>query len=275
MGCVFCATGQAGFERNLTTGEIIAQVIGVRPRAGRPRAASRSRTSSSWAWASRWRTTARSGRPIETLNAADGIGMAARHITISTVGLIPGIRQLADEPLQVGLAVSLHAPDEALRERLIPTAHRYPLAGDHRRLPRVRREDGPPRHVRVLPDGRRQRRAGAGARARRSCSHGMLCHVNLIPVNPTPDGRIRRPSRDAGRSAFQRELAARGIAVHRPRRKGRGDQRCLRPARAARSLSSSCPRPPPPETRRRTNSTQHDASLPDRVVDAPRRDGSA
>jgi 23S rRNA (adenine2503-C2)-methyltransferase len=209
MGCVFCATGQAGFERNLTAGEIIGQIAGfareqmdaggrgitnvVFMGMGEPLANYRA------VW-----------RAVETLNAADGFGMAARHITISTVGLIPGIRKLAEERIQVGLAVSLHAPDEALRERLIPTAHRYPLAEIIAACKEYIAKTG--RRVTFeyclmagINDSVEQ------ARALAALLDGMLCHVNLIPVNPTADGSIHRPARTAS-LAFQRELVARGVA---------------------------------------------------------------
>jgi 23S rRNA (adenine2503-C2)-methyltransferase len=209
MGCVFCATGQGGFERNLTTGEIIAQVLafareqrdaGGQPLTnvvfmgmGEPMANYRA------VWAA-----------IERLHDADGMGMAARHITISTVGVIPGIGRLADERLQVGLAVSLHAPDQVSRERLIPTAHRYPLPD----ILTACREYSAKTGRRVTfeyclmqgeNDSPEQARSLAEALA------GMLCHVNLIPVNPTAAGGIRRPSRSRT-IAFQRELSTRGIA---------------------------------------------------------------
>jgi 23S rRNA (adenine2503-C2)-methyltransferase len=209
MGCVFCATGQAGFERNLSTGEIIGQIAGfareqmdaggrgitnvVFMGMGEPLANYRA------VW-----------RAVETLNATDGFGMAARHITISTVGLIPGIRKLAEERIQVGLAVSLHGPDEALRERLIPTAHRYPLAEIIAACKEYIAKTG--RRVTFeyclmagINDSVEQ------ARALAALLDGMLCHVNLIPVNPTADGSIHRPARTAS-LAFQRELVARGVA---------------------------------------------------------------
>jgi 23S rRNA (adenine2503-C2)-methyltransferase len=136
--------------------------------------------------------------------------MAARHITISTVGLIPGIRKLAEERIQVGLAVSLHGPDEALRERLIPTAHRYPLAEIIAACKEYIAKTG--RRVTFeyclmagINDSVEQ------ARALAALLDGMLCHVNLIPVNPTADGSIHRPARTAS-LAFQRELVARGVA---------------------------------------------------------------
>jgi 23S rRNA (adenine2503-C2)-methyltransferase len=209
MGCVFCATGQAGFERNLSAGEIIGQIAGfareqmdagrhpltnvVFMGMGEPLANYRA------VW-----------RAVETLNAPDGFGMAARHITISTVGLIPGIRRLAEEPLQVGLAVSLHAPDEALRERLIPTAHRYPLPEIIAACKEYIAKTG--RRVTFeycLMDGVND--SPEQARALASLLDGMLCHVNLIPVNPTSDGSIHRPARTRS-LAFQRELTARGVA---------------------------------------------------------------
>jgi 23S rRNA (adenine2503-C2)-methyltransferase len=149
-------------------------------------------------------------RAVETLNAPNGVGMAARHITISTVGLIPGIRKLADEPLQVGLAVSLHAPDEALRARLIPTAHRFPLPQIIEACREYIAKTG--RRVTFeycLMDGVND--SVEQGRALAELLDGLLCHVNLIPVNPTLNDGIRRPSR--GRSiAFQRQLAALGIA---------------------------------------------------------------
>jgi 23S rRNA (adenine2503-C2)-methyltransferase len=209
MGCIFCATGQAGFDRNLTAGEILAQIVGfareqhdagaqpltnvVFMGMGEPMANYRE------VW-----------RAVETLNSPEGIGMAARHITISTVGLIAGIRKLADEPLQVGLAVSLHAPDEELRERLIPTAHRFPLP----RIIDACRDYVAKTGRRItfeycLMDGVND--SPAQARALADLLAGMLCHVNLIPVNPTPNDGIHRPARSRS-IAFQRELARRGIA---------------------------------------------------------------
>ena len=208
MGCVFCATGQAGFERNLSTGEIIAQIVGfARTQAdaggqpltnvvfmgmGEPMANYRA------VW-----------RAVETLNSPKGIRMAARHITISTVGLIPGIQKLAEERLQVGLAVSLHAPDEALRELLIPTAHRFPLPA----IMAACRDYIAKTHRRVtfeyclmsgINDSPEQ------ARALGDLLRGMLCHVNIIPVNPTPDASIERLQRSRT-LAFERELASRGV----------------------------------------------------------------
>jgi 23S rRNA (adenine2503-C2)-methyltransferase len=209
MGCSFCATGQAGFERNLTAGEILAQIVGFareqRDAGGRPL------TNVVFMGMGEPMANYRNvWRAVETLNSAEGMGLAARHITISTVGVIPGIRKLADERLQVGLAVSLHAPDRELRERLISTAHRYPLEDIVQACRDYIAKTG--RRVTFeycLMEGVND--APEQARALGDLLSGLNCHVNLIPVNPTPDAGIHRPTR-ARTLAFQRELSSRGIA---------------------------------------------------------------
>ena len=209
MGCGFCATGQAGFERNLTSGEIVAQVIAFarEQKAGGGRAITNvvfmgmgepmANYSAVW-------------RAVETLHSPEGFGLAARHFTISTVGLTQGIRKLADESLQVGLAVSLHAPDDALRQSMIATAHRYPLAdiiGACREY--IERTGRRVTFEYCLIEGTND--APEQAQALGRLLKGLLCHVNLIPVNPTADAGIRRPAR-ARTLVFQRELAASGVA---------------------------------------------------------------
>jgi 23S rRNA (adenine2503-C2)-methyltransferase len=208
MGCVFCATGQGGFDRNLTAGEIVAQVVGfAREQA---RTGGRGLTNVVFMGMGEPLANYRAvWRAVETLHDPDGLNMAARHITISTVGVVPGIRRLAEAPLQVGLAVSLHAPDDELRQRLIPTAHRYPLAEIIAACREYTAKTG--RRVTFeycLMDHLND--APAQARALGDLLHGMRCHVNLIPVNPTADGRIRRPARSRT-LAFQRALEARGV----------------------------------------------------------------
>jgi 23S rRNA (adenine2503-C2)-methyltransferase len=212
MGCVFCATGQAGFERNLTTGEIVAQVTGFAREQAVERRGTGRPPITNVVFMGMGEPMANYGAvwaAVERLTDAAGMNMAARHLTISTVGHIPGIRRLAKERLQVGLAVSLHAPDEALRERLIPTAHRYPLPA----IIAACREYVEATHRRVtfeycLMDGVNE--APEQARRLAALLRGLNCHVNLIPVNPTPDATIRRPPRSRT-MAFQRELAAAGV----------------------------------------------------------------
>ncbi|TAK58867.1 MAG: 23S rRNA (adenine(2503)-C(2))-methyltransferase RlmN [Dehalococcoidia bacterium] len=209
MGCVFCATGQGGFERNLSTGEIVGQIVGF----AREQAERRGRALTNVVFMGMGEPMANYEpvmRAVRIINDTAGMAMAARHITISTVGLVRGIRKLAEEPLQLGLAVSLHAPDQQLREQMIPTAHRFTL----------------PEIVDACRDyvsktGRRVtfeyclvsgvNDAPAQARQLAALLDGLLCHVNLIPVNPTGDASIRRPTRTRSLT-FQRALAERGIA---------------------------------------------------------------
>lgn len=208
MGCVFCATGQSGFERNLSAGEVVAQAAGF----ARELAQEGDRLSNVvfMGMGEPLANYAATMRAVDVLHDAGGFGVSARQITVSTVGHVAGIRRLAAEPLPVGLAVSLHAPDQALRERLIPTARRYPLA----EIIAVCRE--------YIARTRRRltfeycliagvNDAPAQARALAALVGGLLCHVNLIPVNPTGDAAIRRPSRTAT-LAFQRILNDAGVS---------------------------------------------------------------
>lgn len=207
MGCVFCATGQAGFRRNLTAGEITAQAVALARRLRHDEG----RRLTNVVFMGMGEPLANYDetlKAIRTLNAADGFGIAARHITISTVGMAPGIRKLARERLQIGLAISLHAPADALRQRLIPTQRR-PLS----ELLAAAREY-------VAVTGRRVTfeyvvLAGVNdsvedARRLGRLLRGLLCHVNLIPVNPTAEGAFGRPTRSRV-LAFQRTVEALGV----------------------------------------------------------------
>ena len=202
MGCVFCATGQQGFTRNLTPAEILAQVLHFTREGratnvvfmgmGEPLA----NTSATLA-AVRW------------MIHADGLDLRARGITISTVGLRTGIHRLAAEGLQVGLTISLHAPDDDLRRRLIPTAGGTTID----ELVAAAREyiEATGRRVTfayALLDGVND--SEEQARLLASRIRGIQAHVNLIPYNPTAGIGLRRPSRDRVR-AFHRVLQAEGI----------------------------------------------------------------
>src|ERR1700722_15393252 len=122
MACGFCATGQAGFQRQLTAGEIVEQVVVAR------RAAAPQRLTNV--------VFMGMGEPLANYDRVwaavtrlhDDLGLSARHVTVSTVGVVPGIRRLAAEELPVNLAVSLHAANDALRNRLVPLNRRYPLS---------------------------------------------------------------------------------------------------------------------------------------------------
>jgi 23S rRNA (adenine2503-C2)-methyltransferase len=183
MACGFCATGQAGFERHLTVGEIVEQVV----RATRS-ARSLGRRLSNVVFMGMGEPMANEERvwaAVERLH--DDLGLGARSITISTVGLVPGIRRLAERPLPVNLAVSLHAANDRLRDELVPINRRYPLD----RLMEACADYLQARGRRLsfewaLIDGVNDRSSDARELAALSASLPLAAHVNLIPLNPTP-----------------------------------------------------------------------------------------
>jgi 23S rRNA (adenine2503-C2)-methyltransferase len=183
MACGFCATGQAGFTRHLTVGEIVEQVVRASQRARQLE-----RRVSNIVFMGM-------GEPMANLDAVwtaterfhDDLGLSARHITISTVGIVPGIRSLAQRPLPVNLAVSLHAANDTLRDELVPINRRYPIADlmdaceDYLDVKRRRVS-----FEWAMIDGVNDRDSDArelAALCRRLSPHA---HVNLIPLNPTP-----------------------------------------------------------------------------------------
>ena len=122
MGCTFCATGQGGFFRHLTTGEIVEQVVAARRRSA-------PRRLSNVVFMGMGEPLANYDRVWSALRRLNtDMGISARHLTVSTVGVVPGIRRMAREDLPVNLAVSLHAANDRLRSRLVPLNRRYPLA---------------------------------------------------------------------------------------------------------------------------------------------------
>jgi len=193
MACTFCATGQAGLDRHLDAGEIVEQV--VRAQHGSPQRVSNvvfmgmgeplANYDATWA-------------AVERLH--HDIGISARHLTVSTVGVVPGMRRLATESLPVTLAVSLHAPDDALRGTLVPLNRRYPIAdvldaavdvaGAHGR--RVSFE-----YAAIAGVNDRPEQAEALGRLLARWPGVGGAHVNVIPLNPTAGfpGRASSPAR--------------------------------------------------------------------------------
>ena len=207
MGCVFCATGQMGLLRQMSAGEVIEQVIYL---ARELRREGRRLTNLVFMgmgeplanWPATWQA-------METLNDSDGFNMGARRMTISTVGLAPGIRRLARAGLQVRLAVSLHAPDDELRSQLVPINAQYPLdevLGACREYLALTNRRITFEYVMIdhVNDFAEHASALAGL------IQDMLCHVNLIPLNPTP-GSDMRPSSYDRCVAFQSVLRQHGI----------------------------------------------------------------
>jgi 23S rRNA (adenine2503-C2)-methyltransferase len=205
MACGFCATGQSGFRRHLTTGEIVEQVV----RAAREAKATDRRLSNV--------VFMGMGEPLANYDATwaavqrlhDALGLSARHITISTVGIVPGIHKLAREALPVGLAVSLHAANDTLRNSLVPVNKRYPLAsliaacrayiGN-----RNRRLSFEWACIAGVNDGL------SDADELAEIATALGAHVNLIPLNPTPGYLVMGSTRAAVR-AFADALRDRGV----------------------------------------------------------------
>lgn len=194
MGCVFCATGQMGFARHLTSGEIVEQALHL----ARLLEAEDQRLSNVvlMGMGEPLHNYDATLRALERLNAPDGLGIGQRHITLSTVGLVPAIRRFADEGMQFGLAISLHAANDDDRSTLLPVNKRWPLdelmdacryyiEQTGRRLTfewaLINGETDKPEQAHELGN----------------LLQGMLCHVNVIPLNPTA-GYEGKPS-DAGR----------------------------------------------------------------------------
>ena len=219
MGCSFCATARGGLRRNLTAGEIVAQVLffarylldaDERPkmRVKRPTTVTNivlmGMGEPMHNYENVWTA-------IRRLTAADGFGLGARHITLSTVGLIPMIDRMADEGLQVNLAVSLHAPNNDLRSKLVPPSRRYPvddlLASVRRYITKTNRRVT---FEYALMRGTNDSPALAEDLADKL--QGILCHVNLIPLNPIPDSPFQ-PTSDKDTQRFADILSARGIST--------------------------------------------------------------
>lgn len=205
MACEFCATGQAGFTRHLTSGEIVEQVA-MAIRAARPRRLSRV------VFMGMGEPLANYDRVWGAIERLQGdMGLSARHLTLSTVGMVPGIRRLAGEVLPVNLAVSLHAANDPLRDRLLPINRRYPLSV----LAEACREyvDASGRRLSfewALIDGVNDRASDAEELA--EYARPLGAHINLIPLNPTPGFAVRGTARDGVRK-FQRMLVDHGANV--------------------------------------------------------------
>jgi len=183
MACGFCATGQAGFERNLSTGEIVEQVVLAWRRS---EAASPSRRLSNVVFMGMGEPLANYDRlwPAVT-RLHDDLGLGARHLTISTVGIVPGIRRLSAESLPVNLAVSLHAANDTLRDELVPINRRYPLGALREALESYREVKNRRLSFEwALIDGVNDR--GTDAEELAAYARPLGAHVNLIPLNPTP-----------------------------------------------------------------------------------------
>jgi 23S rRNA (adenine2503-C2)-methyltransferase len=221
MGCTFCATGQFGFTRHLSAGEIVEQVARVstmlpelRPGPGAPDHLTNV-------------VFMGMGEPFANQEATwgaayrlhQGFGLSARAITISTVGLVPGIRRAAAEPLPVNLAVSIHAATDELRDRLVPVNRTWPIAvlleAVEEYVAATRRRVSFEYALMAGENDDLEQARGLGrllAPLRVPGGGGHAAHVNLIPYNPTPGTGFAPPSKGAVRR-FRDAVAAAGVPV--------------------------------------------------------------
>ena len=206
MGCTFCATGQMGFKRNLMAEEIVAQVLHFASLL--KERGERVTNLEFMGMGEPLANYAETIRAVRKMTHPRAFGMGQRHITISTVGVMQGIEMLSREGLQVGLAISLHAPNDDLRRRLIPTAGKNSVADLVEATRSYFRTTG--RRVTLeyaLLEGVNDSPEIAQELARLLSGNGV--HVNLIAVNPTA-GNFRRPSWKRI-TAFERILKESGI----------------------------------------------------------------
>ena len=207
MGCIFCATGQMGFRRNLSSGEIVEQVIYY------ARELSKNNESVTnvvlMGMGEPFHNYDACMEAIDRLNHPEGLNLGARRFTISTVGLVPMIRRFANEHRQVNLAISLHASDNETRERLLPINKKYPIE----ELLKTCREYVEKTHRRITFEWALIKDVNdtpEQARQLAKLLHNLLCHVNVIPLNPTR-GYSGAATTLVRAKEFQKELERCGI----------------------------------------------------------------
>jgi 23S rRNA (adenine2503-C2)-methyltransferase len=217
MGCPFCATGQAGLTRNLSTAEIVAQVVaGDRLLAGSSAPGTATSRVSNIVFMGMGEPLANYKHVVAAVRrlsapVPEGLGISQRSITVSTVGLVPAIRRLTGEGLTARLALSLHAPDDELRDELVPVNQRWKVtealdaAWEYAAVTgrRVSIEYALIRDINDQP---------WRADLLGSLLAGNLAHVNLIPLNPTP-GSKWTASRPGVQEEFVERVASHGVAV--------------------------------------------------------------
>lgn len=219
MGCDFCATGKLGLLRNLSPGEIVEQVLwAAREVQHLVQESSDSHRNlpqklsnivfmgmgEPFANYDRW------WQSVERLHDPRGFNLGARSLTVSTVGLVPGILRLAEEKLPINLAISLHTADDTLRSEMMPVNRRYPIAALMEATQTyIEKTNRRVSFEYVLLENRNDSPEQATDLA--NLVEGMLCHINLIPWNPVPGMPLSRSNRQRI-ITFQRILQDRGVA---------------------------------------------------------------
>jgi 23S rRNA (adenine2503-C2)-methyltransferase len=218
MACPFCATGQGGLQRNMSAGEIVDQVVAAARSLARGEVPGGPARLSNVVFMGMGEPMANYNAVIAAVRtmtdpAPDGLGMSARGVTVSTVGLVPRMRQLAHEGIPVTLALSLHAPDDELRDELVPINTRWNVheaveaAWDYARITK-RRVSIEYALIRDIND--QAWRADLLGDLLTSYGDWGWVHANLIPLNPTP-GSKWTASREEDEREFARRLEAKGV----------------------------------------------------------------
>lgn len=207
MGCVFCATGQMGFKRHLTSGEIVEQVLYYARIL--KQTAERVTNIVIMGMGEPFHNYQNTMKAIDRLNDADGFRLGERRFTISTVGLVPMIRQFAEEKRQVNLAISLHAVNDEERSALLPINKKYLI----HELIKACREYIDKTGRRLTFEWALIEGVNDSVETARELAYllkGMICHVNVIPLNPTRKYGGKATSREAAEE-FRAELERKGI----------------------------------------------------------------
>ncbi|MGH2462377.1 MAG: 23S rRNA (adenine(2503)-C(2))-methyltransferase RlmN [Candidatus Limnocylindria bacterium] len=211
VGCPFCATGQGGFGRHLEAAEIVDQVLWWRRERADTIDPDRHLNVVFMGMGEPLLNVDHVFAAVRLLNDPTRLGIGARHLTVSTSGVVPGMRRMVDELPQVNLAVSLHAAHDELRDELVPINRKWPLAevldAGRRFASRTRRRVS---LEYVMIDGVNDE--PLEARRLAALARGWLCHVNLIPLNPTPAAPWVGTTR-AGIDRFARVLRGAGVAT--------------------------------------------------------------
>lgn len=220
MACTFCATGKAGLQRNMSTAEIVEQVVDANRTMASGRVPGGPGRVSNVVFMgmgeplANYKAVVGAVRRLTDPNPA-GLGMSARHVTVSTVGLVPRILQLAEEGIPCTLALSLHAPDDELRSELVPVNTRWSVAETvdaawtYARTTK-RRVSIEYAMMRDIND--QAWRADLLGDVLNSYGDWAWAHVNLIPLNEVPGSKYTR-SRDEDTAEFVRRLEAKGIST--------------------------------------------------------------
>ena len=215
MACQFCASGLLGLERNLTVGEIVEQALHVKNHLQHDERLTNIVLMGIGEPLKNYDNVVKA---VRIMNAEWGLGIGARHITISTVGIIDGMHRLAQEGIQVNLAISLHAPNDITRSKIIPSNKKIGInnivAAAREYFKATRRDIS---FEYILIDGVNASKQDAESLAR--LLKGVQCNVNLLPVNPVEEFHLKPPSQETI-EMFCKILEKHGIVVTLRKRKG-------------------------------------------------------